>query len=566
MYNELIKKMKPKPKLNLSWYQNQDLYSEGEVEDTIVRLIAENEPEDYVQAIADHYCWSTYYHLSHIRKNILNWYPFDKCASVLEIGCGMGAVTSVLCDQCEEVTSVELSKKRAIGTLLRCREKENLEIIVGNLNDIHFKKKFDYVTLIGVLEYQGSYTDAENPYLDFLKKVKSLLKPGGKLLLAIENQYGLKYWCGAREDHTGLPFEGMNQYTISGKKVKTFSKAALDSLLKDSGFSDTYFYYPLPDYKMPTIIYSQNCLPKNENMMNMQCYYTPDDYTLIAQEEKIYKDIIQNNVFDFFANSFLVECAEQDDIGEITFASLSCKRLPEYQIGTRFTKHGKVEKFALYKEQGRKHLCETLDNEEAMRRRGISLIKSCMKEQVLEQDYLEAPSVEEILLEIYRQREEKKIYEFLDFIYEEILKSSEEALWSDNILYTFDLGIIPDEGKYGPILETGYLDMIFRNAFWKNDQILWFDQEWRLENVPAKFILYRAIVQFYCSYEEVNQILPLTILAKRYGLAMLWKEFQQLDDLFSSVIIDPILLAETKGFRGDGKSASLKSINRLISQ
>ena len=57
--------------------------------------------------------------------------------------------------------------------------------------------------MIGVLEYQGSYTNSENPYKDFLKKIKQLLKPNGKLLIAIENQYGLKYWCGAREDHTG---------------------------------------------------------------------------------------------------------------------------------------------------------------------------------------------------------------------------------------------------------------------------------------------------------------------------------------------------------------------------
>lgn len=58
------------------------------------------------------------------------------------------------------------------------------------------------------MEYQGSYTNSENPYKDFLKKIKQLLKPNGKLLIAIENQYGLKYWCGAREDHTGIPFEG----------------------------------------------------------------------------------------------------------------------------------------------------------------------------------------------------------------------------------------------------------------------------------------------------------------------------------------------------------------------
>ncbi len=132
MYEELMAQLTPRPRLNLTWYQNKDFYSEGEVEDTIVRLIAENEPENYVQAIADNFCWSVYYHLTHTRKNLLNWYPFSPQASVLEIGCGMGAVTSTLCDKCRDVVAVELSYRRAVGTLLRCREKENLEIIVRN--------------------------------------------------------------------------------------------------------------------------------------------------------------------------------------------------------------------------------------------------------------------------------------------------------------------------------------------------------------------------------------------------------------------------------------------------
>lgn len=216
MYEDFIRRLQPKPRFNLNWYHpEQDTYSEGEIEDTLIQMIAANKEEDYVGAIAKGYCWSTYYHLTPIRKNILNWYPFDEDGSVLEIGCGLGAITGSLCDRCKKVTAVELSQKRATAALLRCRERENLEIIVGNLNDIEFDEKFDYITLIGVLEYQGSYTNTANPYMDFLKKIKSLLKPKGKLLIAIENQYGLKYWCGAREDHTGVPFEGMNQYGIS---------------------------------------------------------------------------------------------------------------------------------------------------------------------------------------------------------------------------------------------------------------------------------------------------------------------------------------------------------------
>ena len=52
MYEEVIKKLNPKPKFNLNWYKNEDLYSEGDVEDEIIKLIAENEPEHYTDALA----------------------------------------------------------------------------------------------------------------------------------------------------------------------------------------------------------------------------------------------------------------------------------------------------------------------------------------------------------------------------------------------------------------------------------------------------------------------------------------------------------------------------------
>lgn len=563
MYEELIQSMKPKPKFNLKWYQNDDLYSEGAIEDTIIKLIAENEPENYVKAIADNYCWSTFYHLTHIRKNIINWYPFSPEAEVLEIGCGMGAITNELCEKCKAVTAVELSQKRATGALLRCREKENLEIIVGNLNDIQFEKKYDVITLIGVLEYQGSYTDTDTPYLDFLRKVRSLLKPDGKLLIAIENQYGLKYWCGALEDHTGLPFDGLNQYTISNRKVKTFSKKALDTLIKESGFQDTYFYYPMPDYKLPMVIYSQNCLPQNANMMNMQYYYVPDDYTLVAREGKIYDDLIQNQVFEFFANSFLVECTMGGKTGEVTFASLSCKRLPEYQVGTRFINKNYVEKFALYGEKGAEHLKNILTHEADLQKRGIHVWNSVLKDKVLVSDYLEAQTMEDILLEAYHERDIEKIYKIWDAVYADIGKSSEEVSWEDNILYTMGLEIKPDREKYGVILKTGYLDMILRNAFWHQEQLYWFDQEWILENIPKGFVLYRALVQFYLSFPESVQILLLSELATRYDLLEAWNDYRQLDKLFGSVVMDLTYLAEENGLQSNDENAVVNSIYRL---
>lgn len=56
-----------------------------------------------------------------------------------------------------------------------------------------------------MLEYQNNFTESENPFKDFLAKIRNLLNPNGKLLIAIENKMGLKYWCGAPEDHSGIP-------------------------------------------------------------------------------------------------------------------------------------------------------------------------------------------------------------------------------------------------------------------------------------------------------------------------------------------------------------------------
>lgn len=565
MYKELIEQLKPSPQLNLNWYKNEDLYSEGDVEDDIIRLIAEYPIEDYSDAIYQNFNWSTYYHLTHLRKNILNWYPFEKDASVLEIGCGMGAITGVLCDRCKEVTSVELSKRRATATLLRCREKENLEIIVGNLNDIEFEKKFDYITLIGVLEYQGSYTETENPYRDFLTKIKGLLAPKGKLLIAIENQYGLKYWCGAREDHTGIPFEGMNQYTLSKKKVRTFSKADLDSLIKESGFQNTYFYYPMPDYKLPTVVYSENHLPKNENMQNLRCYYAPTGTTLVASEKDLYKDVIANNVFEFFANSFLVECTDEGEVGEISFASMSSERLPEYRIGTRFTKDGTVEKFPLYEGLGTEHILQTFKNEQYLDKQNINIWKSTLTDNRLTSPYTDAPLLETCLLNAFKQKDINTIYSLFDLAYADILRSSETIDWSENILYTFDLNIPADEEKYGPILKTGYLDMIFRNAFLINDRVCWFDQEWILENVPAKYVLYRAITQFYASFPELLSVLSLNDVAQHYQLADIWDNLRILDKLFMDAVIDSQHLATSNVFRTNDRNICVTNINKILS-
>ena len=104
---------------------------------------------------------------------------------------------------------------------------DNIEILVGNFQDIsqNLNEKFDYITLIGVFEYSAGYIGGEQPYVDMLKTVSRFLKPDGKLIIAIENRLGLKYWAGCREDHVGDFFEGIEEvalYRFASESLQIF--------------------------------------------------------------------------------------------------------------------------------------------------------------------------------------------------------------------------------------------------------------------------------------------------------------------------------------------------------
>ncbi len=293
-------------KFNLDFYTGNDHYSDGDIEDELLEIVKSG--RDFNEVLLEDNRWPILYHLSPIRQNIINWYPFKENSTCLEIGAGCGAITGALCDRLKKVVAVELSKRRATINYERHKSYDNLEIVVANLNDIEFEEQFDYITLNGVLEYAGSFTKTKEPYLDFLKQIKQYLKPDGKLIVAIENRYGLKYFAGAREDHTANFFDSIEGYE-GIDSVRTFGKKELEDLLRSSGFKNQEFYYPHPDYKMPLEIYSSAHLPSPDTFLQSAPNFDYDRYTLF-DESKAFRGIIENNQFEFFANSFLVICGE----------------------------------------------------------------------------------------------------------------------------------------------------------------------------------------------------------------------------------------------------------------
>ena len=85
--------------MNYDYYSGTDLYSDGDVEDILLEIVKTHDKNDFPKIIAEAKSWPILYHLSEVRTNILNWYPFEKNASVLEVGAGCGAITGAIADK-----------------------------------------------------------------------------------------------------------------------------------------------------------------------------------------------------------------------------------------------------------------------------------------------------------------------------------------------------------------------------------------------------------------------------------------------------------------------------------
>lgn len=289
-------------RINLDFYKGDDLYCDGAIEDEILEIVQRREP--VLEILKNRTDWPILYHLSDMRENLLEWYEFKENATTLEIGSGCGAITGILCEKSCKVTCIDLSLKRSQINVEKNREYDNFEIIVGNFEDIEIKEKYDYITLIGVLEYAASYIHAKRPFDEMLKKVKSYLKEDGILIIAIENKNGLKYWAGAREDHTAGFFDGIQNY-IDVNMVRTFSKPEIMRLLSRNGFSDQKFYYPVPDYKLPRAVYSESHLPGMGDIRYHGAAYDRDRLKFF-DEDIACDGICEDGQFEYFANSFLI--------------------------------------------------------------------------------------------------------------------------------------------------------------------------------------------------------------------------------------------------------------------
>ncbi len=236
-------------------------YSDGDdVEQRILSIVDQAKDLSILSNELRAYCtdWPSLYHLGAARANILR--PFETQlagADVLEIGAGCGAITRYLGEVGSRVVALEGSLRRATIARARCRGMSNVTVVADQFEAFDGPWKFDVVTLVGVFEYATMYGEGDDPAVAMLQRARQWLRPGGRLIIAIENKLGMKYFAGAPEDHGAGPMYGIEGCYRKGEPA-TYGRAELDHMLTKAGFAPALFWGAFPDYKLPKVLVSED--------------------------------------------------------------------------------------------------------------------------------------------------------------------------------------------------------------------------------------------------------------------------------------------------------------------
>lgn len=451
--------------------------------------------------------------LSDIKRNIINWYPFKQNATVLEIGVEIGEITEELCAKNKRVVSIKLQKDATEYSY----NKENLEVMSCKLENIKLDEKFDYITLIGTLDKAEEIIQSENSAIILLEYAKNHLKKDGKILIACDNKLGI------------------DKFSVLNNNQYKLGRNSLNKMFRTLNLMNSKYYYVLPNYQTPNVIFTDEYLPNEENITRNFTLYSNNDIILFEQVKK-YRDLLQENneLFKDFANSFFIEVSQNRiEDNDIKFISFSNIRKSEYRIKT--TIGSKYVRKSAINDKSKAQIQSIKNNIDIMKKSGIKTIDSYDEEQIVSKFQNNASTLDKIILEKFKNNQIsegiQEIKKFMQFIIDNFEKSKDEI----NVFDRYNINYNKYDIQKLHFIKNGLWDLIFQNCFYLNNEYYFYDQEWYEEDIPVEFIIYRAIL--YCT--SLGKYISNEELYNSVGInSANLNLFRQLDDIFQNNIRD----------------------------
>ena len=481
----------------------QRLYENEDLENKIYDIVCKS--DDFIEAIRENNSYEYHYFLSPLRHNLFQWYPYKEEGSLLEIGAGYGQLTSLFTQKVSHVVAVEDSQSKCN---IISKRAEDATALVSDFDDIQIDEKFDYIVLCNIFEYAKSFVKSENPYVDYLNYLKKFLKDDGVILLALSNRLGLKYLAGFKEEHTDQLFEGIEGYS-NVDYVETFTKTEITDIINDAGFSNYKFFYPYPNHEIPETINTDRFI--NEIPFTGITRYF-DERIQFFDEVKLNLTLSEDNLCQYFANSFLVEIRSSNidyPTDKIDFVKLGTDREEEFNTYTIIWSDGKVSKTPV-SEKANNHIKRMVEGSKYDIGK-IKCLDAEMKNNSLYYDFIKEKSCEYILLDIIAQKDKDKFFKLIEDIHDALFYNSFESdeYATEEFLKVFK---VKSDVKFH-CHEKSYLDLILGNMFIIDGEFTVIDYEWIFDfPIPLEYIFFRVfnyhlfsnnVIREFTSFEEI---------------------------------------------------------------
>ncbi|WP_127806314.1 glycoside hydrolase family 99-like domain-containing protein [Hydrogenophaga sp. NH-16] len=469
-------------------------YSDGnETEENIARLVRSCQDRSVLSDELRTRCtdWPTTYHLSSTRANILRPFtPWLKGTQVLEIGAGCGAITRFLGESGAKVLALEGSLRRAEIARMRTSDLDNVTVLAESFSHFQTSALFDCITLIGVLEYANLFVEGDNPTRIMLQKAASLLAPGGVLIVAIENQLGLKYFAGAPEDHVWKTLYGV-EGRYQQNEPKTFGARELAKLLRDSGLEQVQRLAPFPDYKLPyAIITEAGARHPDFDAGALAAQHTRKDQQLPSElafaPERVWPELGKNGLLMDLSNSFLFTAARTSSFAlppQVLAFNYSTDRKARFCKEATFRAHGDT---GISVEHARLSHVESAPCER---------IRWRLAESSMTENYLAGAPIQSQIVDIWKADgwTKEEISPVIHSHLSAVLQLAGRA--ADTAPIKLDTSIPGD-----------LVDLTLSNLIAGPKGLMSFDQEWRLaEPIPLGWLLFRSYLILIQSVTRVGR-------------------------------------------------------------
>lgn len=308
----------------------------------------------YDSIVKNHHDWRMTDAFCKMHCNCIEWLPVSDKDNVLKIGEDNGNALELVASKAKAVTCIETSLKRCELIASRTAYCDNVTVALAGIDDIaeYGWQKFDYIIMVGsfshIEDYFSEDTGKTITRTEALKKIKSLLAPHGIVVIADDNRLGLKYWNGVKPDGDDSSFAILeNGCSKNGQRFH--SKNEYCRFIREAGFGNYRFYYPYPDYKYTTAVYSDRRLPQQGDLNND--IYNWEEYCLnLYKDSDVYNVILNEELFDRMSNSFVILMSEDNDFDEFDtiYVKYSNDRSGNYKIKTEIRQNSEGEK-SVYK-------------------------------------------------------------------------------------------------------------------------------------------------------------------------------------------------------------------------